>query len=73
MSDPVLTSDERRAAEAAFTGYECDPTWSSSARAIYAGIVDVLALRALRQTAAPEEHEKPGVARKIALALPTGK
>ena len=35
----VLTFDEKKAAEAAFRGLPVDPTWSSSAHAIYHGIL----------------------------------
>ena len=37
--DSILTFDERKAAEAAFRGLPADPTWSSSAHAIYDGIL----------------------------------
>ena len=37
--DSILTFDERKAAEAAFRGLPADPTWSSSAHAIYNGIL----------------------------------
>ena len=36
--DSILTFDEQKAAEAAFRGLPIDPTWSSSAHAIYHGI-----------------------------------
>jgi len=35
----ILSFDEQRAAEAAFRGLPIDPTWSSSAQAIYLGIL----------------------------------
>ena len=35
-----LTHDERKAAEAAFRGIPCDPTWSAAARAVYDGIIN---------------------------------
>lgn len=35
----ILTFDEKKAAEAAFRGLPVDPTWSSSAHAIYYGIL----------------------------------
>ena len=37
--DSILTFDEQKAAEAAFRGLPIDLTWSSSAHAIYHGIV----------------------------------
>ena len=36
--DSILTFDEQKAAEAAFWGLPANPTWSSSAHAIYNGI-----------------------------------
>ncbi len=35
----ILSFDERKAAESAFRGLPADPTWSSSAHAIYHGIL----------------------------------
>lgn len=40
MLSRSLTHDERKAAEAAFRGIPCDPTWSAAARAIYDGIIN---------------------------------
>lgn len=37
-----LTNDEKKAAEAAFTGRSFNPVWSVSARAVYDGIVNAL-------------------------------
>ena len=37
-----LTYDEKKAAEAAFRGLPCDPTWSDAARAVYNGITKAL-------------------------------
>jgi hypothetical protein len=37
-----LTYDEKKAAEAAFRGLPCDPTWSDAARAVYDGITKAL-------------------------------
>ena len=37
--DSILTFDEQKAAEAAFQGLPANPTWSSSAHAIYNGIL----------------------------------
>jgi hypothetical protein len=37
--DSILTFDEQKAAEAAFRGLPADPIWSSSAHAIYDGIL----------------------------------
>ena len=35
----ILTFDEKKASEAAFRGLPANPTWSSSAHAIYDGIL----------------------------------
>ena len=37
--DSILTFDEQKAAEAAFRGLPANPMWSSSAHAIYDGIL----------------------------------
>jgi hypothetical protein len=37
-----LSYDEQKAAEAAFHGQPCNPKWSSSARAIYDGIMKAM-------------------------------
>lgn len=37
-----LTHDEKKAAEAAFTGGQFNPEWSESARKVYDGILAVL-------------------------------
>src|SRR2546428_343261 len=41
-----LTTDEKKAAEAAFRGEPLDSKWSASARAIYEGITKVMGPRA---------------------------
>ena len=38
----ALTYDEKKAAEAAFTGGPFNPEWSESARKVYDGIVTVI-------------------------------
>lgn len=40
-----LTSDEKKAAEAAFHGIPFDPAWSNAARVVYDGITEALATR----------------------------
>ena len=40
-----LTSDEKKAAEAAFHGVPFDPAWSDAARVVYDGITEALATR----------------------------
>lgn len=42
MKPCMLSHDEKKAAEAAFTGRPFDPAWSLSARAVYDGIVKAL-------------------------------
>jgi len=37
--NPVLTFDEKKAAEAAFRGLPIDPMWSLGAQSIYLGIL----------------------------------
>jgi hypothetical protein len=41
-----LTTDERKAAEAAFRGEAFDPKWSEAARAVYEGILQAMGTRA---------------------------
>jgi hypothetical protein len=62
-----LSSDERKAAEYAFKGYEPDASWSASAQAIYEGVLAAVVARALRQVDFPDELEKPGLIRKAAV------
>lgn len=38
----TLTYDEKKAAEAAFTGRPFNPEWSETARKVYDGIVNVM-------------------------------
>ncbi|HSA87135.1 MAG TPA: DUF6573 family protein [Nitrospira sp.] len=38
----VLTHDERKAAEAAFSGRPCNPAWSESAKRVYEGLIHAL-------------------------------
>ena len=47
----VLTYDEKKAAEAAFTGRPFNPEWSEAARRVYDGITSVMG------TAKPLEAE----------------
>ena len=50
-----LTHDEKKAAEAAFTGGPFNPEWSESARKVYDGIVTVIGKEA--SPALLSEHE----------------
>jgi len=38
----TLTHDERKAAEAAFSGRPCNPTWSESAKKVYEGLIGAM-------------------------------
>src|SRR5690242_145637 len=38
----ILTHDERKAAEAAFSGRPFNPTWSESAKKVYEGLIQAL-------------------------------
>lgn len=38
----LLTHDERKAADAAFAGRPCNPTWSESAKKVYEGLIGVM-------------------------------
>ena len=38
----ALTSDQKKAAEAAFCGRPCDPKWPATARAVYDGLMTAL-------------------------------
>ncbi|MDQ6732928.1 MAG: hypothetical protein M3Z35_02255 [Nitrospirota bacterium] len=42
MQGKPLTYDERKAADAAFTGKPFNSDWSDDARAVYDGIVDAM-------------------------------
>ena len=49
-----LTPDERKAAQAAFTGQSFHASWSTRARTVYDGILAALANNPARQTAIPD-------------------
>ena len=49
MKSRALSHDEKKAAEAAFTGRPFDPAWSRSARAVYDGIVKALSAPVLSE------------------------
>ena len=38
----LLTHDERKAADAAFAGRPCNPTWSESAKKVYEGVIGAM-------------------------------
>jgi hypothetical protein len=38
----ALTSDQKKAADAAFRGLPCDPKWPATARAVYDGLMTAL-------------------------------
>lgn len=52
----ILTHDERKAAEAAFSGRPCNPAWSESAKQVYEGLVRALPTPIDESTVAPGEH-----------------
>ncbi|THJ11904.1 MAG: hypothetical protein CAF43_004330 [Nitrospira sp. CG24C] len=56
-SPKALTYDEKKAADAAFTGRPFNETWSASARAIYDGIVKALPHRDLAIQTPPTAEE----------------
>jgi hypothetical protein len=51
----ALTHDERKAAEAAFSGQPFNPAWSESARKVYEGLIHVLSPLPQESTPAPAE------------------
>jgi hypothetical protein len=68
-----LTLDERRAAEAAFSGKPFDPKWSEAARAVYEGIANAMGPRApLFEGAAPERFRSQQTAGTAQPAKPAG-
>ena len=66
-----LTYDEKKATEAAFKGFPCDPKWSETARNVYIGLSSAMAkqrkeafqevrplqLTAIAKRAVPESKE----------------
>ncbi len=54
----ILTHDERRAADAAFTGRPFDPSWSEAARMVYDGILVAQGLPMPAPTPIPTEQPK---------------
>ena len=51
----ILTHDERKAAEAAFAGRPCNPTWSASAKKVYEGLMRALPPAPDESTLVPDE------------------
>jgi len=71
-SPRALTHDERKAAEAAFSGRPFNPAWSESAKKIYEGLIHALPPLPDESTPAPDQtvqHEAETV--EAAPALPT--
>ena len=67
----ILTHDERKAAEAAFAGRPCNPTWSESAKKVYDGLVRALPTPTDESTVEPTEQpdgEKEVVSPPISLS-----
>ncbi|MEQ1843986.1 MAG: hypothetical protein ABL983_00230 [Nitrospira sp.] len=59
MTPRTLTHDERKAADAAFTGQPVNPAWSTRAKRIYDGILAARTSDPVRQTAATPESAMP--------------
>lgn len=57
-----LTSDEKKAAEAAFQGIPFDPAWSNAARVVYDGITEALATRGGNSLAERQVEAEPETA-----------
>ena len=57
-----LTSDEKKAAEAAFLGIPFDPAWSNAARVVYDGITEALAMRGVDSLAERQAEAEPETA-----------
>jgi len=60
-----LTSDEKKAAEAAFHGTPFDPAWSTAARVVYDGITEALAMRGRHSLAERQVEAEPEAAMVI--------
>jgi hypothetical protein len=56
----TLTHDERKAAEAAFSGRPCNPTWSESAKNVYEGLIGALPALPI-ESGAPSTQPLPTV------------
>jgi hypothetical protein len=52
----LLTHDERKAAEAAFSGRPCDPAWSESAQRVYKGLIHALTPLADEAVVTPNQN-----------------
>src|SRR5256885_15714343 len=59
MKSRALSHDEKKAAEAAFTGRPFDPAWSISARAVYDGIVKALPAPVLSEQPSDADQLEP--------------
>lgn len=65
MADPKpLTYDERKAAEAAFTGAPANPAWTESARQLYARISAVARIGADNAHGRAVESEMIGLSER---------
>jgi len=60
-----LTSDEKKAAEAAFQGVPFDLAWSNAARVVYDGITEVLATKERHSLAERQVETEPEAAMVI--------
>lgn len=59
MAPRILSHDEQKAAEAAFTGRPFNPAWSQSARVVYDGIIKALPAPDPSEQAAPADQLEP--------------
>lgn len=66
----ALTHDERKAAEAAFSGQPFNPAWSESARKVYEGVIHALPPLPEESTPAPEQTGRGEAKAKESLLPP---
>jgi hypothetical protein len=59
MEPRVLTSDQKKAAEAAFLGLPCDQKWPATARAVYEGLMTALQGKTVHEPASEPVASEP--------------
>lgn len=64
----ILTHDERKAAEAAFTGRPFNPAWSESAKKVYEGLIHALPMLPEEPLLAPQTQSALGESQDAARA-----
>lgn len=70
----ILTHDERKAAEAAFSGRPFNPVWSASAKKVYEGLIHALPALPGETVVAPDQNassEESPYPTEVAPSLPT--